>query len=174
MIGEERTISGRESPKTTFFNFARSKSINGGKNLGSSGDTMNSISPEGLTEVVQRRALSYPAILSVYLFGSQSTGKAKPHSDLDLAILLFPGQENDFPLLELAVSLEKALNRSVDLVILNRAGELLKYQVRRNGRLLYERDPRLRKQFEVRGRKSFEDFLYLHRRSLGLASLRTA
>ena len=92
---------------------------------------MNSIAPEGFTEVVQRRALSYPAILSVYLFGSQSTGKAKPDSDLYLAILLFPGQENDFPLLELTVSLEKALNRSVDLFILNRAGELLKYQVRR-------------------------------------------
>ncbi len=125
---------------------------------------MNSISPEGLTEVVQRWALSYTTILSVYLFGSQSTGKAKPGSDLDLAILLLPGKEDDFPLLELAVSLEKALGLRVDLVILNRAGELLKYQVRRHGRLLYDRDPLLRKQFEVRGRKSFEDFLYLHRR----------
>jgi predicted nucleotidyltransferase len=127
---------------------------------------MNSIAPEGLTEVVRGQALSYPPILAVYLFGSQSTGKAKPESDLDLAILLQPGQEKDFPLLELAVSLERTLGRRVDLVILNRAGELLKYQVRRNGRLLFERDPRLRKQFEIRGRKSFEDFLYLHRRYL--------
>jgi hypothetical protein len=117
-----------------------------------------------LTDVVRQQALSHPAILAVYLFGSQSTGKAKPESDLDLALLLYPGQEDDFSLLELAVSLEKALGRRVDLVILNRAGELLKYQVRRYGRLLYDRDPRLRKQFEVRGRKSFEDFLYLHRR----------
>jgi predicted nucleotidyltransferase len=130
---------------------------------------MNSIALSELTELVQRQALSYPAILSVYLFGSQSTGKAKPDSDLDLAILLFPGQEKDFPLLELAVSLEKDLKRSADLVILNRAGELLKYQVRRYGRLLYDRDSRLRKQFEVRGRKSFEDFLYLHHRYLGQA-----
>jgi uncharacterized protein len=119
--------------------------------------------PEGLTDIIRNHGSSYPAILAAYLFGSQSTGKAKPRSDLDLAVLLYPGQENDFPMLELAVSLEKALGRRVDLVILNRAGELLKYQVRRNGRLLYERDPRLRKQFEVRGRKSFEDFLYLHR-----------
>ncbi len=130
------------------------------------GKTMNSIAPEGLTEVVRRRALSYPAILSVYLFGSQSTGKAKPKSDLDLAVLLQPGREDDFPVLELAVSLEKALGLRVDLVILNRAGELLKYQVRRYGRLLYDRDPRLRKQFEIWGRKSYEDFLYLHRRHL--------
>lgn len=121
---------------------------------------------EGLTDVIRRQASSYPAILAVYLFGSQSTGKAKPASDLDLAILLFPGQENDFSLLELAVLLEKALKRSVDLVILNRAGELLKYQVRRYGHLLFERDSRVRRQFEVRGRKSFEDFLYLHRRYL--------
>ena len=119
--------------------------------------------PEELTEIIRNHSPSYPAILAVYLFGSHSTGKAKPDSDLDLAILLQPGLEDDFPILELTVSLEKALGRRVDLVILNRAGELLKYQVRRNGCLLYERDPRLRKQFEVRGRKSFEDFLYLHR-----------
>ena len=122
-----------------------------------------STTPEELTEAVRSQIFSYPAILAVYLFGSHSTGKAKPESDLDLAILLQPDQEDDFPVLELAVSLEKALGRTVDLVILNRAGELLKYQVRRHGRLLYDRDPRLRKQFEVRGRKSFEDFLYLHR-----------
>ena len=122
---------------------------------------------EGLTEVVRQQASVYPAILAVYLFGSQSTGKAKPESDLDLAILLFPGQEEDFPLLELAVSLEKALGRRVDLTILNRAGELFKYQVRRHGTVLYDRAPRLRKHFEVRGRKSFEDFLYLHRRYIG-------
>jgi predicted nucleotidyltransferase len=119
-----------------------------------------------LPESIRATALIYPAILAVYLFGSHSTGKAKPESDLDLAILLQFGQEKDFPLLEWAVSLEKALGRRVDPVILNRAGELLKYQVRRYGRLLYERDPRLRKQFEIRGRKSFEDFLYLHHRYL--------
>lgn len=128
---------------------------------------------EGLTELVRSQALLYPAIQAVYLFGSQSTGKAKPDSDLDLALLLQPGREMDFPLLELAVSLEKALGKKVDLVILNRAGELLKYQVRRFGRLLYDRDPRSRKQFEIRGRRSFEDFLYLHRRYLGQVSRKT-
>ncbi len=129
---------------------------------------------EKITEIIRGHGLLYPAILAIYLFGSQSTGKAKPDSDLDLAILLFPGQEEDFPLLELAVSLEKALGLRVDLVILNRAGELLKYQVRRYGRLLYDRDPRLRKQFEVRGRKAFDDFLYLHRRHLSRAIHRPA
>jgi uncharacterized protein len=129
--------------------------------------------PEGLTKIVQRLALTFPAILAVYLFGSHSTGKAKPASDLDLALLLQPGQEDDFPLLELAVSLEKALGRKVDLVILNRAGELLKYQVRRFGCLLYDQAPQVRKQFEIRSRKSFEDFLYLHRRYLGQVSQKT-
>ena len=130
--------------------------------------------PEGLSDIIRNHSPSYPAILAVYLFGSYSTGKAKPGSDLDLAILLYPGQGNDFSVLELTVSLEKALGRRVDLVILNRAGELLKYQVRRNGCLLYERDPRLRKQFEVRGRKSFEDFLYLHRLYLSRTFHRSA
>jgi uncharacterized protein len=125
---------------------------------------------EKLTDVIQEQVNPYPAILAVYLFGSHSTGKAKPDSDLDLALLLQPGRECDFPLLKFAVSLEKALGRKADLVILNRAGELLKYQVRRFGRLLYDRDPRSRKQFEIRGRSSFEDFLYLNRRHQELAS----
>jgi predicted nucleotidyltransferase len=128
---------------------------------------MNPIESGKLTETIRGLVAAYPAVLAVYLFGSHSTGRTKPASDLDLALLLQPGREMDFPLLELTVSLEKAFDRRVDLVILNRAGELLKYQVRRYGRLLYDRDPRFRKQFEIRGRKSFEDFLYLHRRYFG-------
>jgi predicted nucleotidyltransferase len=128
---------------------------------------MNSIAFEEMRKIIRDRAERYAVVLAIYLFGSHATGKYKPKSDLDLALLLQPGMESDFPLLELAVSLEKDLGRKVDLVILNRAGELLKYQVRRQGRLLYDRVPRIRKAFEIRGRKSFEDFIYLHRRYIG-------
>lgn len=49
-------------------------------------------------------------------------------------------------------------------MILNAAGELLKHEVRKHGVLLHDPYPQRRKRFEIQGRKSFEDFLYLHKR----------
>jgi hypothetical protein len=37
-------------------------------------------------------------------------------------------------------------------------------EVRRSGRLVFDRMPVFRKKFEIQGRKSYEDFLYLHNR----------
>ena len=58
--------------------------------------------------------------------------------------------------------LEKQMGCKADVVILNKADEVLKYEVRRQGELIYERSEKYRKHFEVKGRKSYEDFLYLH------------
>ena len=60
--------------------------------------------------------------------------------------------------------MERMLELPVDAVVLNRAGEVLKFQVRLHGVLLYESDAKLRKQFEIMSRKYYEDFQYLHRR----------
>ena len=60
------------------------------------------------------------------------------------------------------MSLHRGQN-GYDLVLLNRAGEVLKHQIRRCGRLIFERDSSKRKAFEISGRKLYEDFLYLHR-----------
>jgi uncharacterized protein len=68
--------------------------------------------------------------------------------------------------IEYAISsvLEKSVECPVDVVVLNRAGEILKYEVRRSGKLVFERSPEMRKNAEIRGRKSYEDFLHLHKR----------
>jgi len=102
-------------------------------------------------------------IVAVYLFGSRAREDFTSQSDADLAILL-KSKENDFDLLGFIVSMERMLELPVDAVVLNRAGEVLKFQVRLHGLLLYESDVKLRKQFEVMGRKYYEDFQYLHRR----------
>jgi len=59
---------------------------------------------------------------------------------------------------------EKAMGCRVDVVVLNRAGEVIKYEVRRSGRLVFERSNEARKKFEIYSRKTYEDFLYLHKR----------
>ena len=40
----------------------------------------------------------------------------------------------------------------------------MKYEVRHKGVLLYERSSEYRKQFEIKSRKFYEDFLYLHKK----------
>lgn len=105
----------------------------------------------------------YPGIIAAYLFGSQLTGKKRSDSDIDVAILLYEANRERFPYLDFKVDLERNLHKDVDLIILNKAGEVLKYQVRRYGNLIYEKDPVLRKQWEILSRKLYQDFLHLHR-----------
>lgn len=105
-----------------------------------------------------------PVVTAVYVFGSRATGRAKDASDVDLAVLLNPDPGEDFDLLKLMVDAERALGKPVDVVILNRVSEHLRYLVRRDGILVFDRDPDVRKRFERIGRKAYEDFLHMHRR----------
>lgn len=102
-------------------------------------------------------------IIAVYLFGSRTGDDHTQKSDVDIAVLL-KNKMVQFDLLDFIISLERELELPVDAVILNRAGEILKYQVRLHGVLLYESDALLRKEFEVRSRKYFDDFQYIHKR----------
>lgn len=121
-----------------------------------------------IAKKILAQCLLEPAIDAAYLFGSVALGKRKLSSDIDVAILLDNAALEEFPVLSFISSLEKTCGCRVDVVALNRAGEILKYEVRRSGRLIYERDSNRRKQFEIFGRKTYEDFLYLHRRHVGV------
>ena len=122
---------------------------------------------QGIVNKISALCSQESAIDAAYLFGSATTGKTRPVSDLDVAVLLDNASLDEFRLLSFLSSLERACGCRADVVILNRAGEVLKYEVRRSGRLVFERDSKRRKQFEILGRKTYEDFLYLHRRHTG-------
>ena len=102
------------------------------------------------------------AVIAAFLFGSHAIGKAKETSDLDVALLV--DETEHFSLLDFISSLERNVGCRTDVVVLNKAAELLKYEVRRDGILLFERSSRKRTQFDIKSRKHFEDFLYLHNR----------
>jgi predicted nucleotidyltransferase len=117
-----------------------------------------------LVKKIRECCLQEEGIIAAYLFGSSVTERRRAISDIDVAILVEAEFEDNFPFLAFAASLERALKHRIDLILLNRTGELLKYQVRRHGRLIFQKDDRKRKQFEVMGRKLFEDFLFLHKK----------
>ena len=114
-------------------------------------------------EVIVNYCKRHKEIVAVYLFGSRAGNTHTQQSDVDIAVLL-KNETDQFDLLDFIISLERKLELPVDAVILNRAGEILKYQVRSRGVLLYESDALFRKEFEVRSRKYFEDFQYIHKR----------
>lgn len=83
-------------------------------------------------------------VLEAYLFGSQATGRAQPHSDIDVAVYI---DESRAPrpafgyAAELTTLLMSALGtNAVDLVVLNRASPLLYHRVLRDGQRVLSRN----------------------------------
>ena len=98
-------------------------------------------------------------VLVAYLFGSYARGLETPRSDVDIAVLLSEVPERPLEYyLHLERELAKVLEMDVDLVFLNDAPPLLKYQMIKYGRLLFSRDERVRVMFEAKSLCEYLDF----------------
>jgi uncharacterized protein len=85
-----------------------------------------------------RRALDeVPGVRLAVLFGSAARGVAGPDSDLDIGVLLDAGVT---PPPALGVALHRAAGRPVDLIWLETAPPLLRFQIARDGVVLLSRD----------------------------------
>ena len=100
----------------------------------------------------------------VYLFGSRAKGNVASESDFDIAVLF---QENGDSLhffdkiFYLKEKLRDYFPNEVDIVALNDANSLLKYEVISNGILLFADSERLRIDFEVLSAKQYIDDRYI-------------
>ncbi len=119
---------------------------------------------DSLRRLIRQCCDQFAGIDAAYLFGSRAGDAWDVDSDVDVALLIAEGEEQNFDLLSFIVQLERTTRLAVDAVILNRAGEELKFQIRSNGVLIYEKNSVSRKNFEMKSRKSYEDYLYLHKR----------
>jgi predicted nucleotidyltransferase len=99
-------------------------------------------SVETLTRVLEQM----PAVRLAVLFGSAARRTDKPDSDLDLGVLV-EGDGDSHALL--AVTLERAVGRPVDLVRLDSAPPLLRFEIARDGRVLVARDDQAWTQFRA-------------------------
>ncbi len=93
-------------------------------------------------------------LVFAYLFGSVATGEAAPLSDVDIAICFAGGMKETFfdDRLSLYADICRALkSNDVDLLVLNSASNLIILEdVVRHGVILYDRDPDLREEFELK------------------------
>jgi len=107
---------------------------------------------------------SHPEVRLVYLFGSQATEKTGPLSDHDFAVFLDDKISNQ-QMFDIKFMLQDKLSRElktdkIDIVILNLTqGPELKYNIIKNGKLIYEIEP-YRLILEPRILNSYFDFIY--------------
>lgn len=90
-----------------------------------------------------------PEAFAVYLFGSLAAGRARPDSDLDLAVLA-PQAFSASARWEAQERIAAALARPVDLVDLASTSTVLAVQVITRGQVLVDLDPGRRYAFEGR------------------------
>jgi predicted nucleotidyltransferase len=113
-----------------------------------------------IIEIVKKISQEEEAILFCYLFGSTTSGKTIPTSDIDLAVYLNKKECKDFfdKRLELIAKFSKNLKKETDVVILNTAPPFLRYVVLKEGKLIFERDEGQRIDFELKSLNEYFDF----------------
>lgn len=109
-----------------------------------------------MLERLGRTAASFPEVRLAVLFGSTARGKAGPRSDVDFGILLEPYS----PALRCKVEAElgRAVGKAVDVVLLDDAPPLLRFEITRDGVLLFEREEGLWTDFRVKAMMDWWDW----------------
>ncbi len=129
--------------------------------------------PPNAADLLAGRLEELREVRLAYLFGSRAGGANRPHSDLDIAVLV------DDPLAADAGAINRTIRRlaarlggeipseALDIVLLNTAPALLRHRVLRDGVLLYARNETERVRFALGTMREYQDLeprLAEHRR----------
>ena len=98
-----------------------------------------------------------------YLYGSAHSDRFGLHSDIDIAVRFektFASADYFLLTTPLETELQKLLNGKIDLTILNLAQPLLRYEVIKNGLILFAKDNERLALFHIRAYRDYEDFCH--------------
>jgi predicted nucleotidyltransferase len=109
-----------------------------------------------LLDRLRERAASLPEVKLAVLFGSTARGQARKGSDVDLGLLVDPDTRE--ARLKALVELERAAGREVDLVFLEEAPPLLRFEIARDGVLILQRQNDLWVRFKERAIQDWWDW----------------
>lgn len=100
--------------------------------------------------------MEYEDIIFAYIFGSYVHGKTRANSDVDIAIYLNK-KINTETYLKIKADLSKIFKKEIDLIILNDAVPLLKYQIYKNNILLFTRNKTMESNYKVKTLFEYND-----------------
>jgi len=99
-----------------------------------------------------------PQILLTFLYGSVAENRANIQSDVDIAFLFdHESIPSGLEHMEIINELSNVLHRDADLLILNTASPIIKMQVLRKGKKIYERDRKAYSRFFVKTINEYVD-----------------
>jgi predicted nucleotidyltransferase len=123
--------------------------------------------PEEIINAVSHYLARQPDIAAAYIFGSLARGRFRAGSDIDIAILYNRDDVDKLARferrLDLEIALEEIIHRPVQVIDLEQAGLQLQYQVRKYGKVIVEKDKKLRVNFEVNTRRLYFDMQQFYR-----------
>ena len=129
------------------------------------GNGTEDIPKDTALELVRAYMADRASVVAAWVFGSTVKGKGwKRESDVDVAVYLRPDAASLEAGERMREELKRELKTKVDVVVLNFAPLLLKYEVLREGVLVHCSDEDLRVDFEVRSLLEFYDLEPLRRR----------
>lgn len=122
------------------------------------------MSTHSLVNHLEQLIPEVPRLRLLVVFGSRAKDTYSAQSDWDLAIALDPEQPQNWLVLPqtLAGILQIPSDR-LDLVDLNHCSPVLGYVIAREGQLLYEAEPGLFLNFQLKAWKHYADTAYLRR-----------
>ena len=95
-------------------------------------------------------------IIFAYIFGSYAKGNDRKDSDIDIAIYLKDNIDT-YEYLDMKMKLSEGVKREVDLVILNDANPLFKYEIYRDNILLFSKDKAIEGKYKVKTLFEYND-----------------
>ena len=125
-------------------------------------DNVSNIAKFLRKQIVEMRGET--SIVSVYLFGSFIKGNAGKASDIDLAFLLDEKAYKSDPIVAMspahliAAKVGMQLDSETDVTILNSASLEMAYEVVTSGKCLFELDPDMRMEYELKIKGMYFDF----------------
>ena len=111
-----------------------------------------------LVEQVREHLRTLPAVRLAALFGSAARGTSHARSDLDLAVRLDPDSDSLELRRKIEVSLVRALGCTVDVIYMDEAPPLLRFEIARDGVLLVEGRPYEWADFKARAMLDWYDW----------------
>jgi predicted nucleotidyltransferase len=122
---------------------------------------------EGIINGIKNYLCSRDEAIAGYIFGSYSSGKVRPKSDIDIAVLLSDTVDGkDYGQIKLSIIndlIELLPFDRIDVVVLNVVSPLLSHEIIKKGMLLFSKDEAKRINYTANATIHYLDTIYLRR-----------